>query len=96
MGKYEDWKNEYYNLEKVDLNKYFSEDNFKTIKKLEIEVYDKIYTESEFENLYFNVASFYDADLDKPKEEIKEKDVSFEEYKNLLDKFKNINEKYDF
>lgn len=96
MGKYEDWKDEYYNLEKVNLNKYLSKNNFETLEKLGIELEDKVYTESEFEELDLIVLSFYDENNDKPKKIIEEKNVSIEEYLDLIENLRKINEEFDF
>ena len=96
MGKYEDWKDEYYNLEKVNLNKYLSKNNFETLEKLGIELEDKVYTESEFEELDLIVLSFYDENNDKPKKIIEEKNVSIEEYLDLIENLRKINEEFEF
>ena len=96
MVNYEDWKNEYYKKEKVDLKKYLLENNYEVIKKLGIEVLNKIYTESEFENLYSNVLSFYNEENDNSEDALGNLGVSQEEYEELLNKLDRINEEYDF
>lgn len=94
MEKYEDWKEKYYNEEVVDLKDFFTQTDFDIIKKLGVEVLEKKYTESEFENLYSNILNFYEEDNLQKK--IEDTDVTKEEYDELLKKFEQINEKYDF
>lgn len=96
MEKYENWKGEYYTEEKVDLKKELSDDNFEIIKKLGIELEDKIYTESEFEELHTILLSFYDVEKETPKEILSSKGIQEDEYKKLLENLKKIIEKYDF
>lgn len=93
MEKYEDWKEEYYKQEKVDLKKYFSENNFEVLKKLGIEVLDKVYTESEFESLYDSILEF---DEDEKEEYLENNGISQEEYNNILEKLDTINQEYNF
>lgn len=92
MGNYDEWKDEYYNLEKVDLKKYFTEKDFSTLKNLGISILDKIYTENEFEILYSKVLSNYDEN-DNIKENL---NVKEEEFVGLVKKLDDINKLYDF
>lgn len=94
MEKYEDWKEKYYNEEVVDLKEFFSQKDFDIIKKLGVEVLEKKYTESEFEKLYSNILNFYEEDNKNKK--LEAIDVTKEEYDELLNKFEQINLKYDF
>lgn len=94
MEKYEDWKEKYYNEEVVDLKDFFTQTDFDIIKKLGVEVLEKKYTESEFEKLYSNILNFYEEDNKNKK--LEAIDVTKEEYDELLNKFEQINLKYDF
>ena len=60
--EYKKWYEEYSTVEKIDLGKYFTTQDFEILKKLEIEVKDKIYTEREFEELDSEYILFYDDD----------------------------------
>ena len=95
MGNYDKWKEEYYNLEKVELNKYFSKEDFLILEKIGIEVLDKIYTENEFELLYSKIISNY-KENNKINDNIKNLDINQEEFDELVKKLDNINEIYDF
>ena len=96
MGKYDEWKDEYYNSEKVNLKEHLSTSDFLILEKLKIEVFNKVYTENEFELLYSKVISNYDEENGGLKESIKKLGVREEELNNLINKLDNINEIYDF
>ena len=92
---------EYSTVEKVDLRKYFTPQDFEILKKLKIEVKDKIYTEREFEELDSEYILFYYEDdmTEQEKSETKSLEntgVTREEYNNLLDKFHKINLEFNF
>ena len=70
------------------------------LKKLNIKIKNKIYTEQEVEILNMDLLSYYVAD-DMDEDELKQskllpKDVSREEYNNLLEKINKISEDYKF
>lgn len=97
---FEKWYKKYSNKEIVDLKKHLSQDNFDIIKKLDIEIKNKIYTEQEFEYLDMDLLAYYIAD-DMDEEELKEskplpENVSREEYNNLLEKINKISIEYSF
>ncbi|MBR3696977.1 MAG: hypothetical protein IKM97_01705 [Clostridia bacterium] len=96
MENYEDWKDEYYNKEKVNLKKFFTEKDFQIMTKLGIKVKDKTYTESEFENLYSELLSFYNEENDTSNKKLENFGVKEEEYKDILEKIQTINEEYNF
>ena len=68
----------------------------KTIRKLNIEVEEKIYTKYELEVLYLNLLEYYNDDIDEKELELlkplgiiknlDETEVSREEYNELLEK----------
>ena len=94
--EYKKWYEEYSTVEKIDLRKYFTAQDFEILKKLEIEVKDKIYTEREFEELDSEYILFYydDSMTEEEKKETKSLEntgVSREEYNKLLEKFHKIN-----
>lgn len=98
---YEKWKEKYYNQEIVDLKKHLSESDFENLKKLGIEILDKIYTEHEFELLNMDVLEYYkdEDDVAEPIIEIKSLEgtgVSQEQYNELLNHIEEINSIYNF
>ena len=99
--EYKEWYEKYCNDEVVDLKKYFTQEDFEIIKKLGIEILDKIYTEREFEVLDGEYISYYYEDemTDEEKAETKSLEgtgVSREEYNTLLKKFEKINFEHNF
>lgn len=96
MKKYDEWKDKYYDQEVVDLNKYFSEKDFELIGKLGIIVLEKVYTESEFENLYSNILKFYKENELEQKKLLDNVGVTTEEYNEFLKKIKKVSEVFNF
>lgn len=99
--EYKKWYEEYSTVEKVDLKKYFTSQDFEILKKLGIEVKDKIYTEREFEELDSEYILFYYDDnmAEEEKSETKSLEntgVTREEYNKILDKFHKINLEFNF
>ena len=75
-------------------------DDINLLKKLNIKIKNKIYTEQEVEILIMDLLSYYIAD-DMEIEELKmsknlPKDISREEYNKLLEKIDKITEDYKF
>lgn len=99
--EYKKWYEEYSTIEKVNLKKYFTSQDLEILKKLGIEVKDKIYTEREFEELDSEYILFYYEDnmTEQEKSETKSLEntgVTRKEYNNLLDKFHKINLEFNF
>jgi hypothetical protein len=98
---YKEWLDTYHNKEIVDLKKHFTEEELNIIRKLGIEIKDKVYTEYEFEILDMDILAYYKYD-DMTKEELEitknleETGVSKEEYEKLLKKMEEINSLYHF
>ena len=97
----EGWREMYMNKEIVDLKKYFTQEDFEIIKKLGIEILDKVYTEREFEVLDGEYILYYYEDnmTDEEKADTKSLEgtgVSREEYNTLLKKFEQINLEHNF
>lgn len=95
------WYETYSTKELVDLKKHLSESDFELLKKLGIEVKDKIYTEQELEYLDMDLIAYYINEEDMDEEEIKEskdlpENVTREEFNELLEKVNNISIKYNF
>ena len=94
------WYEKYSTLEIVDLKKHLSKEDFDLLKRLNIEIKDKVYTEQEFEILDMELLGYYiDEDMDE--EELKESKplpeaVTREEYNKLLEKLSSISSEYNF
>ncbi len=89
------WYEKYSTVEMVDLKELLTKTEIELIKKLKIEVKNKIYTEQEFEFLNMDLLDYYRNEKEMDEEELKEsKDlpegVSREDYNNLLDKINEI------
>ncbi len=97
---FDSWYDKYSTEEIVDIKKFLNRDDINLLKKLNIKIKNKIYTEQEVEILNMDLLSYYIAD-DMDEEELKHskslpKDVSREEYDNLLEKVNKISEDYKF
>ena len=97
---FDSWYDKYSTDEIVDIKKFLNRDDINLLKKLNIKIKNKIYTEQEVEILNMDLLSYYIAD-DMEIEEINmskdlPKDVSREEYNNLLEKVNKISEDYKF
>lgn len=89
-----EWKEKYYNERNIKLKENFNEQELQVLKKLGIELEDKLYTNYEYECIEIDIFAYCD-DKDKlSKEDIEitkplPKGVSKEEYKNVFEKFCN-------
>ena len=97
---FDSWYDKYSTDEIVDIKKFLGMDDINLLKKLNIKIKNKIYTEQEVEILNMDLLSYYIAD-DMEIEELKmsknlPKDVSREEYNKLLEKINKITENYKF
>ena len=97
---FDSWYDKYSTEEIVDIKKFLNMNDINLLKKLNIKIKNKIYTEQEVEILNMDLLSYYVAD-DMEIEELKmskklPKDVSREEYNKLLGKINKIIENYKF
>lgn len=97
---FDSWYDKYSTDEIVDIKKFLGMDDINLLKKLNIKIKNKIYTEQEVEILIMDLLSYYIAD-DMEIEELKmsknlPKDISREEYNKLLEKIDKITEDYKF
>lgn len=88
---YEEWKEKYYKDRTIDIMKYITKEDIELIRKLNIEVEKKIYTEHELEILEMDLLQYYkDNDINKEELEFTKNlegtGVSEEEYSMLLKK----------
>lgn len=95
---FDSWYDKYSTEEIVDIKKYLNRDDITLLKKLNIKIKNKIYTEQEFEILNMDLLSYYISD-EMEEEELKmsknlPKDVSRKEYNKLLGKINKISRDY--
>lgn len=97
---FDKWREKYETKEIVDINKEFNEEELELLRKLGVELLDKIYTERDFEVLDMDVIKYYYEDnmTDEEKEFYVPlpENVSREEYNKLVNKIHDINIKYGF
>ena len=97
---FDSWYDKYSTDEIVDIKKYLDRADINLLKKLNIKIKNKIYTEQKVEILNMDLLSYYIAD-DMDEEELKgskalPQNVSREEYNKLLEKINKISEDYKF
>lgn len=95
---FDEWYEVYSTREFIDVKSVLSKEDIKILKKLDISVENKLYTEQKFELLNVTLLKYYVAD-DMDKEDLKlskplPKDVTRDEYNKVLNKINSINEKY--
>lgn len=97
---FDSWYDKYSTEEIVDIKKFLNRDDINLLKKLNIKIKNKIYTEQEVEILNMDLLSYYIADDMEIEENNMSKDlpkdVSREEYNNLLEKVNKMSEDYKF
>ena len=91
------WRHEYYNHANINLLKYFNEKELEVLKKLEIEIESKLYTEHEFEMINCNLLKYYEHSENGEllqSEILTKKNIDKKELENILNKFNKIAIKY--
>lgn len=97
---YEEWQNKYHNNEFIDLKKYLDAKDIELLKKLDIDIKDKLYSNYEFDLLEGKLLRYYRNEKEMSKEDLKlsksldNTGVSRENYNVLLKKFNKISEDY--
>ena len=94
----EEWKERYYKFNYINVQKYFNDMDINILKKLNVDLKDKKYTEYEFDILQQKVFKYY-KDEEMTKEEMKfipnlPIDITDYEYKNILSIINKIYEDY--
>lgn len=91
--QHQEWREKYYNLEIININKYLTQTDKKLLEKLGIKIKDKIYTEFECECLYMDFLKYYDdpendlsEDERKYQKSLDGTGVTREEYNEVLKK----------
>lgn len=98
--EYNNWDKKYHTLEYIDLYTIFSEEEKAILSKLGIEIKNKKYTEYEYESIQRELYYYMEIDEDDPevvatlettRKYISDKDISQEEFDNLIKKIDNLN-----
>lgn len=99
--QHQEWREKYYNLEIININKYLTQTDKKLLEKLGIKIKDKIYTEFECECLYMDFLKYYDdpendlsEDERKYQKSLDGTGVTIEEYNEVLKKIEKINNNF--
>ena len=99
--QHQEWREKYYNLEIININKYLTQTDKKLLEKLGIKIKDKIYTEFECECLYMDFLKYYDdpendlsEDERKYQKSLDGTGVTREEYNEVLKKIEKINNNF--
>lgn len=99
--QHQEWREKYYNLEIININKYLTQTDKKLLEKLGIKIKDKIYTEFECECLYMDFLKYYDdpendlsEDEKKYQKSLDGTGVTREEYNEVLKKIEKINNNF--
>ena len=101
--EYNEWNKKYHNVEIYDLKKYFNLKDKRVFKKLGIKIYNKKYTEYEFERLTMDLLAYYDElDMELSEEErqfqksLKDAKVSRDNFNRLVEKIELIKKEKKF
>ena len=99
--QHQEWREKYYNLEIININKYLTQADKQLLEKLGIKIKDKIYTEFECECLYMDFLRYYDdpendlsEDERKYQKSLDGTGVTREEYNKVLKKIEKINNNF--
>lgn len=95
---FNEWYNNYANEKKINLITYFTSKDLFILKKLDIKLNNKFYTEKEFNLLNEDLFEYYETDNQDniiQNKLLKQKKVSKFDYKRILAIFNNIADDYD-
>ncbi len=91
----ESWDYKYHNNPIIDIRKELTNNQLEIIKKLGIEVKDKIYTEYDYECLKLKLLEYMESEEDEeyPTKSLNSTNVRREEFNNLIKRIGEIDEK---
>lgn len=92
---YNKWDYEYHNKQIIDIKKELTDSQLEIIRKLGIEIKDKIYTEYEYECLKLKLLEYMESEdgEEYPTKSLDGTNVSKEEFNSLIKRVDEINEK---
>lgn len=94
----ENYKRRYLNEPRIDIMKYVNKETKEIFNRLGIVIENKLYTEYEYDLIDEKVLEYYVDETDPtyvPPKLLSEKNVSKEEYDNVLEVFSKIVEEYN-
>lgn len=97
MNNFETWEDKYWNSDEIELYKYFSKIDLENLEKLGIHIDNKLYTQREYELINSKIFEYYKENKKGiliPGKELSDTDVSFNDYKKLLEIFNKISADY--
>lgn len=86
--EYEKWKEKYFKSKIINFYKHLNEEDIKILRKLEIVIENKIYTEYEFDIIEEKLITYYEKDNQLIN------GVTRKQYNNILRKFDKISDIY--
>ncbi len=98
---YDEWQSKYHNEEFIDLKKFLDSKDIELLKKLDINIKDKLYSNYEFDTLEGMLLRYYRNEKEMSEEDLKlsktldNTGVSREDYNSLLEKFNKISDYYN-
>ena len=98
---YEEWNEKYHNEKFIELFKYFSPEQKELLKKFDITLEEKLYTEFEFDVIDEKLILFYKNEEEMDEEQLKECEelpdgVARGEFDELLAVMSKVREEYGF
>lgn len=98
---YDEWNEKYHNEKFIDLFKYFSPEQKELLKKFDITLEEKLYTEFEFDVIDEKLILFYKNEAEMDEEELKKceelpEGVDRAQFDELLAVMSKVREKYNF
>lgn len=98
---YDKWKDKYYNYKFINVKRYLNFIDIALLKKLDIEIQDKLYSNYEYDILEGKLIDYYRNEKEMTEEELKLSKpldgtgVSRRRYNKLLNKFNKITDDYN-
>lgn len=98
---YEEWNEKYHNEKFIDLFKYFSPEQKELLKKFDITLEEKLYTEFEFDVIDEKLILFYKNEEEMDEEQLKECEelpdgIDRAQFDELLAVMSKAREEYNF
>ena len=98
---YEKWNDKYHNVKFIDLFMYFTPEEKELLKRFDIVLEDKLYTEYEFDVIDEKLILYYKNEEEMEEDELKEckelpSDVDRAQFMELLAIMDRVRDKYNF
>lgn len=95
--EYNSWKEEYINIPKIKLYNFLKSNDIDILKKLDIEIENRVYSEYEYHLIEMNLYEYYEEKNNRIKQtkELKKRGVEKKEYEEILNIFNKISSYYN-